>query len=123
MDVKKTGSVSGNLQISTDVVEKISKLAALEIDGVKAVTLGTIGVKGFFHKVPIQKAVYVELSEGVAEITVNIAVEYGSRIPSVCDKVQKNIKNSVQNMTSVTVAKVNVIVSGIAAETVANTEE
>ncbi len=116
MDVKKQSSFSGDLKISTDVVEKISKMAALEIDGVYDVTTGVIGVKGLIKKVPIRKAVYVQLSEGVAEITINISVKYASRIPKVCEKVQKNIKSSVQNMTNVTVEKVNVIVTGVAQE-------
>ena len=115
MEVKNS-SVSSSLQISTDVVEKIARLAALEIDGVHNVTCSTAGVKGFLRKVPIQKPVMIQLCDDVAEITISIAVEYGSRIPAVCDKVQKNIKSAVQNMTSVTVSKVNVIITGVNVE-------
>lgn len=116
MEVKNS-TVSSSLQISTGVVEKIARLAALEIEGVHNVTCSTTGVKGFLHKMPIQKPVTVELYDDVAEITISISVEYGSRIPSVSDKVQKNIKNAVQSMTSVTVSKVNVIITGVNVET------
>ena len=38
MDVQKT--IGGSLQISTEVLAKIARLAALEIDGVAEVTTG-----------------------------------------------------------------------------------
>ena len=118
MDVRNLSEISGNLRISTDVIEKIAKLAALEIEGVYDVTLGNVGVMGAFRKINIKKIAFVELCEGVAEITINVSVKYGARIPSVCEKVQNNIKNSVQSMTNVTVSKVNVIVTGAVLENI-----
>ena len=38
----------------------------------------------------------------------------GARIPAVAEKVQENVKNSVQNMTNVTVSRVNLIIAGLA---------
>ena len=72
------------------------------------------GVQGFFKRMAAQKPILVELSEDIAEITVNIVVEYGCKIPPLCEKVQENVKTSVQNMTSITVSKVNVIVAAVA---------
>ena len=34
----------------------------------------------------------------------------------MAEKVQKNVKNAVQNMTRVTVSRVNLIIAGLAAE-------
>lgn len=82
MEVKNSDMVGGSLQISTDVIAKISRLAALEIDGVKAVSCGNSPVKGMFAKVSIQRPVTVELTDEVAEITVDVVVRYGYRIPS-----------------------------------------
>ena len=48
-----------------------------------------------------------------AEITVDVVVRYGYRIPSVSEALQKNVKASVQNMTGITVSKVNVVVTGV----------
>ena len=50
MEVKNTNQQIGSLNISTGVVEKIAKLAALEIDGVADVSTGSSGVKGVFAK-------------------------------------------------------------------------
>ncbi|MDD3429873.1 MAG: Asp23/Gls24 family envelope stress response protein [Oscillospiraceae bacterium] len=123
MDVKNSDAIGGSLQISTDVIEKIAKLATLEIEGVTDVSCTTMGVKGIFNKrVNIQKPITVELIEDVAEITVRLMIAYGSKIPNLCEKVQTNVKSSVQSMTSITVSKVNIIVTGVTLETSVDAE-
>ena len=114
MEVKNSDNIGGSLQISTDVIAKIARLAALEIEGVKSVSCGNSPVKGFFAKVNIHKPVEVELTDEVAQITVNVMMRYGYRIPSVCEALQKSVKAPVQNMTGITVSKVNVVVTGVA---------
>ena len=115
MDVTNSSTIGGSLQISTDVIAKIAKLATLEIEGVKEVSTGTMGVKSLFNKVNLQKPILVQLTDDVAEITVNIMVRYGYKIPQLCEKVQENVKSSVQNMTCITVSKVNIVVTGVRA--------
>lgn len=73
-------------------------------------------MRSFLGKVNLQKPVSVELLENVAEITVSLTVRYGSQIPAVCEKVQENVKSAVQNMTSITVARVNIVVVGVLQE-------
>lgn len=116
MEVSNSNVVNGSLQISTDVIGKIAKLAATEIDGVVDVCAGSAGMRSFLDKVNLQKPVSVELLENVAEITVSLTVRYGSQIPAVCEKVQENVKSAVQNMTSITVARVNIVVVGVLQE-------
>jgi len=116
MEVKKTNEPIGSLYISTGVIEKVAKLAALEIDGVADVSTGSSGVKGVFAKTNLPKAVEVNMYDGVAEIDVNIIVKYGCKVPSVCKNVQEAVKTNVQNMTDVTVSKVNIVVAGIHAD-------
>ncbi|MEG0804027.1 MAG: Asp23/Gls24 family envelope stress response protein [Pygmaiobacter sp.] len=123
MDVKKSDTLGGSLQISTDVISKISKFAALEIEGIQEVSCGNSAMKGAFAKVNIQKPVAVELAEDVAEITIDIIVKYGYKIPSVCESIQKNVKASVQNMTGITVSKVNIVVVGVVLEAQNTVEE
>ena len=72
---------------------------------------------------PIQKPIVVELSDDVAEITVNVVVTYGCKIPQLSEQIQENVKSAVQNMTCITVSKVNVIVNGVVQETSASVEE
>lgn len=113
MDIQNT--VGGSLQISTDVIAKIAELAAMEIDGVAAVSAGSLqSVRGLLGKTSLQKAVQVEMQDGVANVTVRILAKYGCKIIPVCEKVQENAKNTIQNMTGITVSRINVAVVGLA---------
>lgn len=109
MDVTNSAVVNGSLQISTEVIAKIARLAAMEIEGVKEVCTAS-GMKGFLGH---PKNVAVDLLDDVAEITLHLVVYYGAKIPPVCEKVQENVKAAVQNMTSITVSHVNVVVVGV----------
>ena len=124
MEIKNSDMVGGSLQISVEVIAKITRLAAQETEGVRTVSCGNSPVRGIFAKVNLQqKPVDVELMEEVAEITVSILVQYGYRIPVVSEALQKNVKAAVQNMTGITVSKVNVIVTGVAVTQAAPEEE
>lgn len=112
MDVRNTAV--GSLQISTGVVAKIARLAALEIEGVADVSAGGAqSVRGLLAKASLDKAVTVEMQDGVASVAVRIIAAYGSKIVPVCEKVQENVKQTIQNMTGITVSRVDVIVAGL----------
>ncbi len=125
MEVTNSGAMKGSLQISTDVISKIAKLATLEVEGIYSVSGNILSGKGFalVRKMPMQKPISVELNDDVAEISVNVVVKYGCKIPQLSEKVQENVKNAVQNMTCITVSKVNVIVTGVVQETTAPVED
>lgn len=57
--------------------------------------------------------------DGTANITLNLMMSFGARIPAVAEKVQENVKNAVQNMTNVTVSRVNLVIAGLAETTAA----
>ena len=59
-------------------------------------------------------AVTVEMRDGTAEITLEIVAAFGARIPAVAEKVQENVKSAVQNMTNVTVSRVDLVIAGLA---------
>lgn len=115
MDVKNTYTQEGGLKISVSVIEKVARLAAMEVEGVRDISVGSTGVKGFFARTNLPKAVEVNMYDGVADITVNVIVKYGCRLPAVCKEIQHAVKAGVQNMTNITVSKVNVVISGVEA--------
>ena len=90
-----------------------NKLLIFSFNALKSIPLSST-VKGLFAKTNLPKAVDVVLYDGVAEITVDIIVNYGVKIPTVCRNVQQAVKDGVQNMTNITVSKVNVVVTGVA---------
>ena len=119
MDMQNMDLMGGSLQISTEVIAKIARCAALEIEGVAEVSCGrqqSKKAKELLEIVYIQSPVTVEMREGTADITLNLVVRFGTCIPVMAEKVQKNVKNAVQNMTRVTVSRVNLIIAGLAAE-------
>ena len=115
MDLQNTDLRGGSLQISTEVIGKIARCAAMEIDGVAEVSCGSQNkkVKDLLEKSSIQPPVTVEMRDGTAEVTLHLVVRFGARIPTVAEKVQENVKSAVQNMTNVTVSRVNLIIVGL----------
>lgn len=118
MDMQNMDLMGGSLQISTDVIAKIARCAAMEIDGVADVSCGrqqSKKAKELLEMVNLQSPVTVEMREGTADITLNLIVRFGACVPVVAEKVQKNVKNAVQNMTHVTVSRVNLVIAGLVA--------
>ena len=113
MDVQNT--IGGSLQISTDVLAKIARLAALEVGGVAEVTTGNSqNVRRLLGRTGLQKPVSVSLEDGVAAVTVHLTANYGQKIMPLCEKVQENVKQTIQNTTGITVSCVDVLVVGLA---------
>ena len=116
MDLQNMDLKGGSLQISTEVIGKIARCAALEIEGVAEVSCGKQNkkVKELLEAASIQPPVTVEMRDGTAELTLNLVVAFGARIPVVAEKVQENVKSAVQNMTNVTVSRVDLVIAGLA---------
>ena len=108
MDVHNT--IGGSLQISTEVIAKIARLAALEVDGVADVATGTSqNVRSLLGRTGLQKPVTVVMEDGIATVTVHLTVVYGSKVMPLCEKVQENVKQTIQNMTGITVPRVSLV--------------
>ena len=116
MELQNMDLRCGSLQISTEVLGKIARCAALEVAGVAEVSCGSQNrkVKDFLERANVQSPVTVEMRDGTAEITLHLVVAFGARIPSVAEKVQENVKTAVQNMTNVTVSRVDLVIAGLA---------
>lgn len=117
MDLQNMDLKGGSLQISTEVIGKIARCAALEIEGVAEVSCGRQNkkVKDLLEIASLQSPVTVTMREGTAEIMLNLLVNFGVRIPSVAEKVQENVKSAVQSMTNVTVSRVDLVIAGLSA--------
>lgn len=116
MELQNMDLRGGSLQISTEVLGKIARCAALEVAGVAEVSCGSQNrkVKDFLERANVQSPVTLEMRDGTAEITLHLVVAFGARIPSVAEKVQENVKTAVQNMTNVTVSRVDLVIAGLA---------
>ena len=119
-------NVSGNVQISEEVIAVVSGIASMEIDGVigMAESLSS-SISKLIGKKSLTKGVKSEIEGEDVKIVASIVVKYGCKIPDVAYQVQQNIKKAVENMTGLNVTKVDVSISGIqrVEETAETTEE
>ena len=115
MELQNMDLRGGSLQISTEVLGKIARCAALEVDGVAEVSCGSQNkkVKDLLERANVQLPVVVEMKDGTAEITLHLVVAFGARIPAVAEKVQENVKSAVQSMANITVSRVDLVIAGL----------
>lgn len=114
MENIKDYDCNANVKIANDVVGKIAAIAALEVEGVAAMgnnitteILGKIGAKNLL------KNVKVDVLGKEISIDIMVTIEYGYNIPATSQKVQARVKQSVENMTGLTVSDVDVRIAGI----------
>lgn len=118
-----SGPVSG-LVISDEVIASIALAAIKDVPGVgKPVPrpADMTSVAGLFEKT--QKTVEVSKADNVYSITLHITVNEDAKIPVVAAEVQKAVKNAVQEMTSMVVSKVNVVIAGVEISDAPNQEK
>lgn len=105
----------GTLRISRDVIATIASVAASEVEGVHALATAPVDFKGMISKRGmIPKPVSITLTDDIAVIELHLVLRQDARIPQVSERVQKAVKEAVQNMTSIAVSRVNIVISGIA---------
>lgn len=115
MEDKKT-----ELSVSTEVLEKMAEIAAMEVDGVSGLSKKSIDLKGIVKTKNAFKGVKVENINGAIEISVYICVKQDAKVKDVAQKVQQNIKDKIQTMTGNAVTQVNVNVADIEIKTEEN---
>ncbi|MDR7856146.1 Asp23/Gls24 family envelope stress response protein [Tissierella sp.] len=114
---------NGTVKISNDVIAIIAGVAATEITGVASMSGGITG--GITEKLGMKnlsKGVKVELLEDEATIDLFIIVEYGSKISELGEEIQKNVKNTIETMTGLKVAGVNVNIQGVSIQKESKTD-
>ena len=99
------------LSVSTEVLEKMSEIAACEIDGVKA-----LSKKSALKTMNPFKGVKVDVLNGTVSVNVFVVLEKSAKLREVVAAVQENIKDKIQTMTGTAVTKVNVTVDDISEE-------
>ena len=97
-----------------EVVTVIAGLAATEVEGVASMggnitneLVSKLGVKN------LSKGVKVTVLEGVVTVDLTLNIEFGRNILAVSKKVQEKVKSSIENMTGLEVADVNIRIAGV----------
>ena len=117
-EVEEKSSNNDGIEIAEDVVSVIAGVAVSEVKGVYGMAGGFAGgiSEVFSGKKNLSKGIKVNVENKEVKVDVNIIVEYGVRIPDVAFEIQNRVKKSVENMTGLKVAEVNVHVQGVKTE-------
>ena len=107
-------SSKGEVKIADEVVAIIAALAATEVEGVASMAgnitnelVSKLGMKN------LSRGVKVTVLEGVVTVDLNLNIEYGRNILETSKKVQEKVKSSIENMTGLEVADVNIHIASV----------
>lgn len=107
---------NGSIQISEDVVASVTGMAVLEVEGVCGLSssIGT-DIAEMLGMKTLSKGVRLSTTEtGALRIDCDVVSQFGQNIFELAKNVQENVKSSVESVTGLRVAEVNVTVCGIA---------
>ena len=104
----------GEVRVADEVVAIIAGLAATEVEGVASMAgnitnelVSKLGMKN------LSKGVKVEVLDGVVTVDLTLNIEYGMNILETSKKVQEKVKSSIENMTGLEVADVNIHIASV----------
>lgn len=110
----------GSISVAEGVVQKIAGVACRDVAGVHA--MGTGGSRAFSalrERIPgstgpnVAQGVGVEVGESEAAVDLQVVVEFGVSIADVGRAIQRNVRQSIERMTGLSVVEVNVSVDDV----------
>lgn len=104
----------GEIEVAPEVIEVIAGIATNEVEGVSG-TRGSFasGVVEKLGKKVHGKGIKTEWTEDGLVVDVYCFVQYGASVARVAREVQRQIRESIENMTTLRTKEVNVHVTGI----------
>ena len=104
------------LSVNTEVLAKMTEIAAKEIEGVVGLSKKAINLKGAVKSKTPFTGVKIESVNGALKLNVYICVKKDAVVKEVAEKVQENVKEKIQTMTGTAVTQVNVNVADVQLE-------
>ncbi len=99
MSMDNIKSAERTIQISDDVLRQVAAISAKDV----------IDVAGLAEETPVR---IINLG-GAISVEIRILVKSGSRAAAAAQRVQRKVKQSIQDMTGVTAVHVHVEISGM----------
>lgn len=104
----------GEVHIADEVVAIIAGLAATDVAGVASMggnitneLVSKLGMKN------LSRGVKVTVLENVVTVDLTLNIEFGKNILETSKKVQEKVKTSIENMTGLEVADVNIRIASV----------
>lgn len=105
----------GEIVISPRVLEVITGIAAMKVEGVHS--LHNKAMTDSFSKETLGRGVYLTTTEdGSAIADLYVYLQYGISVPAVAIAIQQAVKSAIYDMAEVVLTEVNVHVVGIVTE-------
>lgn len=104
----------GRIRISEQVVAVIAGIAATEVEGVESL-VGNI-TNEIVAKMGIQnlsRGIRLKMVDDTVFIQITVNIMYGYSILDISRNIQEKVSQAIENMTGLSVAEVNVIVSDV----------
>ncbi len=101
------------LSVNTEVLAKMTEIAAKEIEGVVGLSKKAINLKGAVKSKTPFTGVKIESVNGALKLNVYICVKKDALVKEVAEKVQENVKEKIQTMTGTAVTQVNVNIADV----------
>ena len=114
----KTNNEYGYINVEDNVIATIAGLSAMESYGIVGMASKN-ATDGFFEMLKwdnLSKGVKVYTNGNEVEIDLHVILQYGMRISIVAENIIEKVKFNVENLTGLTVKKVNIFVQGIRVE-------
>ena len=104
----------GNIHIAEEVLAAVAAAAAMEVKGVSALAanFGT-DIAELLGKKNQAKGVHIRVEEEKVSVELSVMMTYGNTIPEVGKAVQENVKSTMESVTGLEIAAVNVAVAGV----------
>ena len=102
-----------NFRISDEVISTIVEKTVMSIPGIYDINGGIIdGITNMLGSKRM-KGIKVEITEKIISIDIYVIVEYGVKIPDIAWDIQDKVKKTIEDMTGMNVAAVNIHIQGI----------
>lgn len=103
-----------SIRISPEVIAVVAGIAVEETEGVAGMSGGIVdGIAQRLGRKDFGKGIRVSLKEEKVLLDLNVVIEYGAPLLETAEKLKQNVRSTVEEVTGLTVAAVNINVTGI----------
>lgn len=103
-----------SIRISPEVIAVVAGIAVEEAEGVAGMSGGIVdGIAQRLGRKDFGKGIRVSLEEEKVLLDLNVVIEYGAPLLETAEKLKQNVRSTVEEVTGLTVAAVNINVTAI----------
>lgn len=110
---ENTKNIEKSLHISQDVIAQIISNSVNEVEGVYGIAPVMKTPRQIWLRQESVGNIRIGLVDDVLSVSIGVIINSGAKAIDTAEAVQETVKSSVQTMLGLTVARVNVTISGV----------